>query len=136
MEPRPRLQVPKSILVALNQLYEMEQKLKTDGDSANLRRCVSKMKDAFGEEGLPMLDPMGGLTRFCFVYEDPMGQAYNETRTDLEASISGVGTENLVVVEVIKPIIRAIAGEGADKFSRIIQQGIVVVESRQKRPDA
>lgn len=111
-----KFQVPRSILVALNQLYEMEQKLKKTDDPANLQRNVGKMKDAFQEFGL--------------AYEDPMGQPFKETRTDLEATISGGGTENLIVVEVIKPIIRATLREGAGEFSKIIQQGIVVVESR------
>lgn len=113
-----RLQFSKSILVALNQLYEMEQKLKKTGDAANLQRNVGKMKDAFEEFGL--------------TYEDPMGQPFKETRTDLEATISGGGTENLVVVEVIKPIIRAVLREGAGEFSKVIQKGIVVVESRKE----
>ena len=59
-------------------------------------------------------------------YEDPMGQVFSETRTDLEASITGTNTENLYVVEVIKPIIRI----GDRQFSRVVQKGIVVVESK------
>lgn len=114
-----RIQVPKTILVAMNQLYEIEQKLKRAGDTLNLQRNVGKMKDAFGEFGL--------------VYEDPMGQTFKETRTDLEATISGKGTENLVVVEVIKPIIRIVAREGASELSKVIQKGIVVVETRKEQ---
>lgn len=113
-----RFQVPKSILVALNQLFEIEQKLNKNGDTANLQRHVTKMKDAFAEFGL--------------AYEDPMGQSFKETRTDLEATISGAGTENLVVVEVIKPIVRATLREGSAEFSKIIQQGIVVVETKKE----
>lgn len=113
-----RIQIPKTILVALNQLYEIDQKLKRAGDTMNLQRNVGKMRDAFGEYGL--------------VYEDPMGQPFKETRTDLEATISGGGTENLVVVEVIKPIIRAVMREGAGEFSKVIQKGIVVVEARKE----
>jgi len=63
-------------------------------------------------------------------YEDPMGQPFNETRTDLEATISGVGTEDLVVVEVIKPIIRSVSNGETTGISRVIQKGIVVVQSR------
>ena len=55
-----------------------------------------------------------------------MGETFNETRTDLEASITGSGTENLHVVEVIKPIVRV----GDKNFSRVVQKGIVVVESK------
>ena len=111
--------IPKGLLTALNQLYEIEQKLKRVGDTANVQRNLAKMKDAFGECGL--------------VYEDPMNEPFNETRTDLEATISGSGTENLVVVEVIKPIIRAILSDGDRNLSRIVQRGIVIVESRKEQ---
>jgi hypothetical protein len=55
-----------------------------------------------------------------------MGQIFKETRTDLEATISGSSTEDLHVVEVIKPIIR----QGSRQFSRVAQKGIVIVESK------
>ncbi len=58
-----------------------------------------------------------------------MGQQFKETRTDLDATISGSGTESLVVVKVIKPIIRAILRDG---FSQVIQKGVVIVESRKE----
>lgn len=118
-----RSSFPKCILTILNQLYELEQKLKRHDDPANLGRNIGKMKDAFAEEGLPDANDM----RVRLVYEDPMGQRFKETRTDLEASIAGTGTEDLVVVEVIKPIIRVLASGGG---SRIVQKGVVVVESR------
>lgn len=109
----PRNPIPKYILVVLNQLYELEQKLKKQSDPANLSRNLGKMKDAFAEEGL--------------VYEDPIGQPFRETRTELDATIAGSSTEDLIVVEVIKPIIRASAGDGR---SQIVQRGVVIVESR------
>ena len=127
------MQIPKSILTILNQLYELEQKLKRQDDPANLSRNVDKMKDAFAEEGLPAWDAGGGQDRVGLAYEDPMGQSFKETRTDLEATISGSGTENLVVVEVIKPIIRAIFRDGTGEFSRVVQKGVVVVESRKEQ---
>jgi len=126
------IQTPKSILIVLNQIYELEQKIKKHGDPANLSRNVGKMKDAFAEDGLLVPDSMGGQVLLGFVYEDPMGQAFKETRTDLDARISGSGTENLVVVEVIKPIIRYIANDAHGKFSVVVQKGIVVVESRKE----
>jgi hypothetical protein len=112
-------QVPKSLLTAINQLYEIEQKLSKLHDAGTIQRNVNKMKDAFEEFGL--------------AYEDPMGQAVKETRTDLDARISGSGTEHLVVVEVIKPIIRHIATDGQGKFSVVVQKGIVIVESRKEQ---
>ncbi|MGA2092278.1 MAG: hypothetical protein ABSH16_02575 [Sedimentisphaerales bacterium] len=125
-------QVPKSILTILNQLYELEQKIKKYGDPSNFSRNVSKMKDALAEEGFPVLDASTGQHRIGLAYEDPMGQSVNETRTDLEFQISGEGTENLVVVEVIKPIIRVILSDSTGKFSQVAQKGIVIVESRKE----
>lgn len=106
------MEIPKWSLVMLNNLYEVERKLALHGDTGNASRNVEKMKDVFVELGL--------------FYEDPMGQEFKETRTDLDASISGSSTEDLIVVEVIKPIIRT--GEAA--FSKVVQRGIVVVESK------
>ena len=128
-------QIPKSILIVLNQLYELEQKLKKQDDPAHLSRNVGKMKDAFAEDGLPAWDAAGSQLRIGLAYEDPMGQPFKETRTDLEATISGPGTENLVVVEVIKPVIRAIFRDGAGEFSKIVQRGVVIVESRKEQQD-
>ena len=110
--PTTRLEVPKWASNLLNQLYEIERKLLLHGDSGNALRNVAKMKTSLEEKG--------------FFYEDPMGQSFKETRTDLEATISGEGTENLHVVEVIKPILRY----GTRDLSTVFQKGIVVVESQ------
>lgn len=114
MAKMPVIEVPKWALTVLNQTYEVERKLTLHGDPGNALRNVEKLKDTLAVEGL--------------FYEDPMGQSFKETRTDLEASISGHGTENLVVVEVIKPIIRG----GNAGFSRVVQKGIVVVQSNEE----
>ncbi|MBT7066033.1 MAG: hypothetical protein HN742_04145 [Lentisphaerae bacterium] len=108
-----RAAVPKWVLTLLNQLFEIEEKLTAgeNSDPSNCLRNVGKIKDALEEQGL--------------FYEDPTGQPFNETRTDLEATISGTGTDNLRVVEVMKPIIR----EGTRDQSRVFQRGIVLVES-------
>ena len=127
-----RLQLPKCILTALNQLYDIERKLAKAGDVANISRNVEKIRDAFAEDGLTSADIGGGVLSVRLVYEDPMGQVFKETRTDLEASISGTSTSDLVVVEVIKPIIRVVMRDGAGEFSKVVQKGIVVVESRKE----
>ena len=111
MAQMPAIEVPKWALTLLNNLYEIEHKLAKHGDPGNAARNVEKMKDAFAGEGL--------------FYEDPMGQPYKETRTDLDASISGSSTENLQVVEVLKPIVRA----GQAQSSRVVQRGIVIVQN-------
>jgi hypothetical protein len=98
------------LLVVLNQIFEMEKKLSLHGDPNNLGRNIGRMKSTIEELG--------------FFYEDPTGEEFQETRTDLEATIAGKGTEHLRVVEVIKPIIRG----GQRALSRVLQKGIVVVE--------
>lgn len=105
---------PKWALTLLNQLFEIEKKLSANekSDPSNCLRNLGKIKDVLEEEGL--------------FYQDPMGQSFNETRTDLEATITGSGTDDLRVVEVMKPIIR----EGNRTMSRVIQKGIVAVESQ------
>ena len=107
----PSISIPKWSISLLNNVYELESKLVTHGDPGNGLRNVEKIRDLLREEGL--------------TYENPLGQVFKETRTDLDASISGEGIENLRVVEVIKPIVR-VSFEG---FSRVVQKGIVLVQS-------
>lgn len=104
-------EVPKFVLQTLNHLYEIERKLALHGDPGGATRNVQRIKEAFSDEGI--------------FFEDPMGQPFSETRSDLEASIAGSSSDNLVVSEVIKPIIRY----GKPSYSRVIQKGIVVVKS-------
>lgn len=108
----PALTVPKWVLAVLNNVFEIERKLTIHGDPGNVSRNVDRLKAVLAEEGI--------------FFEDPAGQEFRETRTDLEANISGTETDNLVVVEVIKPIVRF----GTRDSSRVVQKGIVVVQSR------
>lgn len=103
--------IPKFVLQTLNHLYDAERKLALHGDPGGVLRNIERIKEAFAAEKV--------------FYEDPMGQSFNETRADLDASIAGEGTENLRVTEVIKPVIRC----GEPSYSRVIQKGIVVVRS-------
>lgn len=112
MQPSPIVEVPKWVLQALNNIYDVERKLSVHGDPGNIRRNIERIKEVFESERV--------------FYEDPMGQSFCETRTDLEASITGTATEDLVVVEVIKPIVR----HGERALSRVVQKGIVVVKSK------
>ena len=105
--------VPKWVLGILNNLCDIEKKLDINGDSSNVRRNIERIKELLEGEKL--------------FYENPLGENFSETRTDLEATITGEGTENLYVVEVIKPIIRY----GDNKFSFVVQKGIVVVQSKE-----
>lgn len=108
------IEVPRWSLVVLNNLYDIERKLALHGDPAHAIRNVERIKEVFQQQGL-------------FV-EDPLGLTFRETRTDLEASIIGESTENLVVIEVMKPIIRLTSGP----VSRVVQKGIVIVQSKEE----
>ena len=108
----------KPLLSALCQLYELDRKVQKRGEFESLGRNVEKMKAAFEELG--------------YRIEDPHGQSYNETRVDLEASIAGSSTDDLVVTEVIKPIIRYVMQDSNGEYTKVIQRGVVVVETRTK----
>jgi hypothetical protein len=95
----------------MNNLCEIERKLsRVDHESA--LRNVQRIKDAIEDD-------------FKLFYEDPIGRPFKDTQTDVEATITGSGTENLVIVETIKPIIRC----GTKEFSMVVQKGIVLVQS-------
>lgn len=106
----------------LDQIFEIERKLENIGESNSISRNLNKMKDIFETTLLSnSSSPDIGLT-----YHNPIGESYNETRLDLEASIAGNSTENLVIKEVIKPIIRYKNGG----ITLIARKGVVVVESK------
>jgi hypothetical protein len=105
------IEIPRFLLQVLNNLCDIERKLSIHGDPGNAKRNVERIKETFEDERI--------------FYEDPMGQSFSETRTDLEATITGERSDNLMVVEVIKPVIRV----GDRNFSRVVQKGIVIVQS-------
>jgi len=105
-------ETPKWVLSILNNIYEIERKASVNDDPNKILRNTGRITETFLELG--------------YFIEDPMGQEFKDTRTDIEATISGSGTENLLVVEVIKPIIRV----GNQALSKVVQKGIVIVESK------
>ena len=111
MHPSGAIEIPKFVLQVLNNLCDLDRKLSIHGDPGNAKRNVERIKET--------------IENIKVFYEDPMGQSFSETRTDLEATITGEGTDNLKVVEVIKPIIRV----GDRNVSRVVQKGIVIVQA-------
>lgn len=106
----------------LDQLFEIERKLKNIEESNSISRNLNKMKDIFETS----LFSSSTSLDIGLIYHNPIGESYNETRSDLEASIAGNSIENLVITEVIKPIIRRKSGEN----TFIVRKGVVVVESK------
>lgn len=111
-----QIKVPKIYLELLDQIFEIEKKVEAIGESNSISRNISRMKEIFEH-----LEPDGGL-----IYQNPIGEIYNETRTDIEVSIAGNSAENLVVTEVIKPIIRYKKGG----ITIIARKGIAIAESK------
>ncbi len=99
------------LLRIINQCYELEKKLATSPEAKSLNRNLKRIKTGFEELGLFM--------------EVPIGESYDETRTDCEASIAGEGVENLFIREVIKPIIY----QERDGIKQIVQRGVVIAEA-------
>ena len=65
-------------------------------------------------------------TNAGFSYHNPLGEKYDHTRIDCDASIAGQSDENLIIIEVIKPIIRF---HQQDR-TQIVQKGLVVASAR------
>ena len=106
----------------LDQLFEIERKLENIEESNSISRNLNKMKNIFETN----LFSSSTSSEMGFIYHNPIGEAYNETRLELEASITGNLTENLIIKEVIKPIIRYKSGGS----TLIARKGVVVVESK------
>jgi hypothetical protein len=86
---------------------------------------INKLKDLIENEIFKGVDG-SGLT-----YHNPLGEKYNQSRTDCEASIAGTETENLEIVEVIKPIVFYSYTDENKPMKTIAQKAVVVAEARQ-----
>jgi hypothetical protein len=92
-----------------NLVFELEKKLPAlQGVPTAVQRNIDRMKAVLEEAGLMILNPMG--------------EAYTETRTDLEANITGAGKGTLQVLDVIKPVIYS----NKDGAQSLLQKGVVI----------
>lgn len=107
----------KNQIFILNQIFEIENKLSKLDISHTINRNIDKLK-SFYEDSFD--------ANISFIIENPKSEYYNETRTDVEANIVGDSVENLIIVDVIKPIIRVKQGN----TNQIVQQGIVIVQDK------
>jgi len=95
-----------------NQIFELDKKILSKEENTSLQRIYDKMKQIVEEAGV-------------FIY-NPKGEKYSETRTDVEANISGNSTDNLIITDVIKPILYT---EDAGK-KMMLQKGVVIVSGK------
>jgi hypothetical protein len=99
------MDTPQYLLRIINQVFDIEKK---SSQNTSILRHTERIKNTFSEMG--------------YNIHNPQGEAYSETRTDCDASIAGTQLNNLVVADVIKPIVHH---QGI-----IIQKGVVIVESK------
>ena len=117
------ISVDKKIITILNQLFEIERKSKENGHLDKIVRNIERIKSAL------IQDNQSGE----IFYEDPTGEEYSETRNDLEVHIVGENTQDLIVVDVIKPIIRY--GNRQLGLTQVIRRGLVSVTSKENIKD-
>ncbi len=98
--------------IFINQLYELKQKLKLEQIEQKVERNLNRLFNTLEEEG--------------YICKDPMGEAYNETRTDCEATIIGKVSNTLMITQVIKPVIY----KRENNELTLLQKGVVMVESK------
>lgn len=118
-----QIKVPKQFLDLINNVFEIEKKAAVLNESNSIMRNINKIKEILELDLLSTSSETTGL-----VYHNPLNEDYNETRTDCEANIAGTSTENLRIIEVIKPIVRLKRGGQ----NVIVQKGIVIAESRKQ----
>ncbi len=97
----------------LNQLHEVKRQAAKENNQPILRAC-QRIAAYLEEDGI--------------LVHDPLGEAYNNNRTDCEANIIADGAGASYITEVLKPAIyRTQQGK-----REIIQQAVVIVEAGKK----
>jgi len=95
----------------INQLFEMQARLKEAGTAQSFERNFTRLFGIFEGDG--------------YLVQDPTGEAYQETRTDCEVSISGRIGSKMKITRTIKPIIY-LQKDGA---VQLLQKGVVIAEN-------
>jgi hypothetical protein len=118
------LKVPQAYLDFMNQIFEIEKKATNIKEENSIQRNLNKMKGLLEEEFFK------GSSIIGLSYQNPLGENYSDTRTDCEATIAGIGVDNLEIIEVIKPIIFFAYQEDEKVKKVIVQPAVVIVQSK------
>jgi hypothetical protein len=118
------VKVPQAYLDFMNQIFEIEKKATNIKEENSIQRNLNRMKGILEEEFFK------GSSTIGLTYHNPLGETYSETRTDCEATIAGTDVENLEITEVIKPIIFYSYQENEKTLKVIVQQAVVIVQSK------
>ena len=89
----------------------MQAKIKEGGVGHSFERNFIRLFNIFEEDG--------------YIIQDPTGEAYSETRTDCEASISGRISAKMKITRTIKPIIY----QRKDNGVQLLQKAVVIAEN-------
>ena len=108
----------KCFIDLLNQIFELEKKTERLKETHTLHRNIQKIKQLLESE---LFDDGSG-----YLYHNPKGEPYDETRSDCEANIIGESDKKLVIIDVIKPVIRL----KRNGVAQVVQKAVVVVEGK------
>jgi hypothetical protein len=112
-------------MFVLNQIFEIENKAIKIQEQNSIIRNTDRLKSYFETEVFSDGIEYQGFSINGLLLHNPIGEAFNETRLDCEATITGVSHENLKIIDVIRPIIFAKTGNS----QIVVQKGIVIVQS-------
>lgn len=102
----------KNYLQLINQIAEIQQKIKQENLESKFDRNFNRIFSIIEEEG--------------YICRYPLGEKYDETRTDCDATITGNMGKEMIISQVIKPVIYKKTDEGAT----LVQKAIVIVEKK------
>jgi hypothetical protein len=100
------------LLRLINQLFEAEKKAARMDGTAALQKNLERMRGALEEMGFTILNPLG--------------EAYNEGRTDCECSIAGDVAKPLFITDVLKPAVY----ESINGSRSLVQKAVVIAGNR------
>lgn len=123
-EYKSKIKFNQAYLDFMNQIFEIEKKASNLKEDNSIQRNINKMKGIMEEEFFK------GTSTIGLSYHNPLGESYNDTRTDCEATIAGTEVENLEIIEVIKPIIFYSYQENDKTMKIIVQPAVVIVQSK------
>jgi hypothetical protein len=99
-------------LAIINQVFEIKQKLEQEQMTDKFDRNLNRLFSILEEEG--------------YICNNPWGERYTDSRSDCTANIVGKESRNMVITQVIKPIIY----KKTEGTLTLVQKGIVIVESK------
>ena len=95
----------------INQLFEIQSKIRDMGEADRFERNFTRLTSMFTDEG--------------YIVQDPTHEAYSDSRTDCEASITGKMSSRMKISKTLKPVIY----QKEEGNLRLVQKAVVIVEN-------